>query len=100
MMSLGVAFMFAPLQCRVNSNSSQCAATTLITDFAASLPPDKVDAARMQRTITPEYMCQGCDCRRILIVIRSAPAACSVSSSLPNALTEYGQVGSRNISNT
>src|SRR5215831_11630962 len=23
--------------------------------------PSRVDAARMQRTITPEYMCQGCD---------------------------------------
>ena len=44
-----------------------------------------VEAARMQRTITPEYMCQGCDCRRILIVIRSSPAWASRSSSLLNA---------------
>src|SRR5882757_3472613 len=99
MMSLGVAFMFGPLQCLVNSNSSRWATTAVITDFAASLPPDKVDAARMQRTITPEYMCHGCDCKRILIVIRSSPADCSNSSSFPNALAQYGQVGSRNSSN-
>jgi hypothetical protein len=29
--------------------------------FQAVLPPSRVEAARMQRTITPEYMCQGCD---------------------------------------
>src|SRR5215831_7813415 len=33
------------------------------------------------------------------MVILSEPAAASVSSSLANALAEYGQVGSRNISN-
>jgi hypothetical protein len=40
----------------------------------------------MQRTITPEYMCQGCDCRRTLTVMRSSPALSSKSSSLPKAL--------------
>src|SRR6201999_2720383 len=88
-----------PPQCRVNSNASRCAATAVMTALAACLPPGNVDAAKMHRTITPEYMCHGCDCRRILIVIRSPPASSSVSSSLPNALTENGQVGSRNISN-
>jgi hypothetical protein len=52
----------------------------------------------MQRTIRPEYMCQGCDCRRTLMVMRSSPASSSRSSSLPKALTENGQVGSRNTS--
>src|SRR5215467_3758868 len=52
----------------------------------------------MQRTITPEYMCHGCDCRRIAMLTLSGPALASVSSSLPNALAEKGQVGSRNIS--
>ena len=50
----------------------------------------------MQRTITPEYMCQVCDCRRILTVMRSSPVLSSRSSSLPKALMENGQVGSRN----
>ena len=70
-----------------------------MTAFAVAFPPSSVDAAKMQRTITPEYMCQGCDWRRILSVMRSAPAAASNSSNLPNAFTEYGQVGSRNASN-
>jgi hypothetical protein len=39
----------------------------------------------MQRTITPEYMCQGCDCRRTLTVMRSSPASSSRSSSFPKA---------------
>ena len=56
-----------------------------MTDFAAVFPPSRVEAARMQRTITPEYMCQGCDCRRILTVMRSSPAWSSRSSSLPKA---------------
>jgi hypothetical protein len=73
-------------------------ATAIITVFAASLPPCRVDAAKMQRTITPEYMCQGCDWRRILTVIRSSPETFSVSSSFPKAFTENGHVGSRNIS--
>ena len=30
-------------------------------DFAAAFPISSVEAARIQRTITPEYMCQGCD---------------------------------------
>src|SRR2546423_7523044 len=63
MMSLGGAPRFGPLQCRSNSNSSRCAATAAMTDFAAVFPASRVEAARMQRTITPEYMCQGCDCR-------------------------------------
>ncbi len=67
MMSLGVASIFGPRQWRSNSNSSRCAATAAMTDFAAALPACSVEAARMQRTITPEYMCQGCDCSRILI---------------------------------
>src|ERR1700733_6894109 len=99
MMLLGVASMFGPVQWLVNSNSSRCATTAAIVAFAASLPAGSVDAARMQRTMTPEYMCHGCDCRRILMVILSSPANASVSSSLPNALAENGQVGSRNISN-
>src|SRR3981189_1471169 len=74
MMSLGVASRFGPLQWRSNSNSSRCWATAAITDFAAVFPPSRVEAARMQRTITPEYMCQGCDCRRTLTVMRSSPA--------------------------
>jgi hypothetical protein len=52
----------------------------------------------MQRTITPEYMCQGCDCRRTLTVMRSSPAWSTRSSSLPKALTGNGQVGSWNTS--
>ena len=32
-----------------------------ITAFAASLPLSSVEAAKIQRTTTPEYMCQGCD---------------------------------------
>ena len=88
--------MLGPPQWRVNSNYSRCAAMTAL---AASLPPGNVDAARMQCTITPEYMCYGCDCRRILVVIRSCPANSNISSSLPNALKENGQVGSRNNSN-
>ena len=48
-------------QWRSNSNSSRCAATAAITDFAAAFPLSRVEAARMQRTMTPEYMCQGCD---------------------------------------
>src|SRR4029077_3869104 len=63
-----------------------------------SIEPGCGTAARMQRTITPEYMCQGCDCRRTLMVMRSLPACSSRSSSLPKALTENGQVGSRNTS--
>src|SRR5262249_42105082 len=95
----GVASIFAPLQCLVNSNSSRCSATAASTAFAASLPVGNVEAARTQRTITPEYMCHGCECRRTLMVILSEPVAARVSSSLANALAEYGQVGSRNISN-
>src|SRR5262249_19520246 len=71
-----------------------------ITAFAACLPVGNVEAASTQRTITPEYMCHGCECRRILMVTLSEPAAASVSSSLLNAFAEYGQVGSRNISNS
>src|SRR6516165_6570792 len=99
MMSFGVASMFGPLQCLVNSNSSRCAATAASTAFAASLPFGNVEAARMHRTITPEYMCQGCECRRIVTLTLSEPALASVSSSLANAFAENGQVGSRNISN-
>jgi hypothetical protein len=51
----------------------------------------------MQQTITPEYMCQGCDCRRTLTVMRSSPALSSRSSILPKALMENGQASSRNI---
>src|SRR5262249_20030013 len=98
-MCFGVASIFGPLQCLVNSNSSRCAATAASTAFAASLPVGNVEAASTQRTITPEYMCHGCECRRILRVTFSEPAAASVSSSLANALAEYGQVGSRNTSN-
>src|SRR5215813_11220307 len=99
MIWFGVASIFGPQQCLVNSNSSRCAAATASTAFAASLPVGNVEAARTQRTITPEYMCHGCECRRILMVILSDPAAASVSSSLANALAENGQVGSRNNSN-
>ena len=60
--------------------------------------PSRVDAARMQRTLTPEYMCQGCDRRCSFTVMRSSPAWSSRSSSLPKVLTENGQVGSRNTS--
>jgi hypothetical protein len=35
--------------------------TAAITAFAASLPLSSVEAAKMQRTMTPEYICQGCD---------------------------------------
>ena len=35
-----------------------------MTDFAAAFPLSRVEAARMQRTMTAEYMCQGCDWRR------------------------------------
>jgi hypothetical protein len=52
-MSLGVASRFGPLQCRSNSNSSRCAATAAMTDFAATFPLSRVEAARIQRTITP-----------------------------------------------
>src|SRR6516164_6492450 len=99
MICFGVASIFGPLQCLVNSNSSRCAATAASAAFAASLPLGNVEAARTQRTITPEYMCHGCECRQTLMVILSVPAAASVSSSLANAFAEYGQVGSRNISN-
>src|SRR3984893_14056481 len=99
MICFGPASIFGPAQCLVNSNSSRCAAMAASTAFAASLPVGNVEAARTQRTITPEYMCHGCECRRILMVILSEPAAANVSSSLANALAEYGQVGSTNISN-
>src|ERR1700730_1974517 len=69
-----------------------------MTDFAAALPLSGVEAARMQRTITPEYICQGCDWSRSLMVRRSSPTWSSSASTLPNALTENGQVGSKNIS--
>src|SRR5262249_49643394 len=95
----GVASMLGPLQCFVNSNSSRCAATAANTSLAASFPAGKVDAANTLRTTTPEYMCQGCECRRSLIVTFSGPAVASVSSGLPNAFPEKGQVGSRNTSN-
>src|SRR4051794_20610306 len=60
MMSLGAASRFGPPQWWSNSNSSRCAATAAITDFAAAFLLSSVEAARIQRTITPEYMCQGC----------------------------------------
>src|SRR6266568_4690594 len=99
MICFGAASIFGPAQCVVNSNSSRCAATAASAAFAASLPVANVEAARTQRTITPEYMCHGCECSQILMVMLSEPATASVSSSLVNAHAEYGQVGSRNISN-
>ena len=51
-MSLGVASRFAPLQWRSNSNSSRCVATAATTDFAAAFPLSRVEAARMERTMT------------------------------------------------
>src|SRR5262249_62235396 len=88
-----------PLQCRETPPPPRRPKPATTPAFAAPLPAGNVEAARMQRTITPEYMCHGCDWRRILMVILSAPAAASVSSSLANAFAENGQVGSRNISN-
>jgi hypothetical protein len=54
MMSLDVTSRFGPLQWWSNSNSSRCAATAAVTDFAAVFPPSRVEAARIQRAITPE----------------------------------------------
>src|SRR5216684_2819014 len=42
----------------------------------------------------------GCECSQILSVTLLAPADCKVSSSLPKAFAENGQVGSRNTSKT
>ena len=53
----------------------------------------------MQRTITPENRCHGCDCKRIFTLILSSPASASSASSLLKVFTENGQVGSRNTSN-
>src|ERR1700760_498149 len=61
MMSLRVASRFGPLQWRSNSNSSRCAATAVMTAFAAALPMSRVEAAKIQRTITAEYICHGWD---------------------------------------
>src|ERR1700726_4642959 len=99
MICFGAASIFGPAQCLVNSNSSRCAAMAASTAFAASLPVGNVEAARTQRTITEEYMCHGCECSQILMVMLSEPATPSVSSIFLNALAVNGQVGSTRVPN-
>src|SRR5260370_39495781 len=70
------------------------------TFLAAPLPSPRVEAASAQRVITPEKRCHGCECSQILSVTLPAAADCKVSSSLPKAFAENGQVGSRNTSKT
>jgi hypothetical protein len=50
--AMAVEFEFLPMRGHRRHNG-----------FTAAFPASRVEAARMQRTITPEYMCQGCDCR-------------------------------------
>ena len=48
----------------------------------------KVEAANTVRTTTGENRCQGCECSRILTVMRSSPASASNWSSLLKVRTE------------
>ena len=62
-----------------------------------SRPLSSVEAARIARTITPEYRCHGWDCSRTLTVILSSPAADRSSLILPKALFEMDK-SAQNIS--
>jgi hypothetical protein len=47
--------VIAPSPAPLTPSGLRCGATAAMTDFAAVFPPSRVEAARMQRTITPEY---------------------------------------------
>ena len=68
--SLSLAMLLSSL----STSIANVALPTLSTAFAASFPAGKVEAAITQRVTTPEYMCQGCDWSRSLMVILSRPA--------------------------